>query len=115
MPKLSQKPDLDFWQDCYQVATGDHYIGKVTRVFAATGRIGGAAIWVHVSYNGQDRYYSPYFDQSAFDGCTQKPNCTCDGCQITQDSDAFVWMMEGAADWDSPEFWEHFETFIPDY
>ena len=111
MVKTEMKPNLEFWQKCFDSATGQS--GKVVRVFAETGRIGGAAIWVHVSYDGEDRYYSPYFNQSGFDGCLQKPNCTCDGCQINQDSDAFVWMMEGATEWDNPEFWRYAEDVIP--
>ncbi|MDD4986245.1 MAG: hypothetical protein PHQ43_10750 [Dehalococcoidales bacterium] len=116
---MTEQEQAQLWQSDYEQATGKN--GKVTRVWGALGRYGGASIWVEVEEDGQTVYYSPYFNPTAFEGCVAETEafeegeyCTCDGCCIERDPEAWVDVMRGATDWGATD-WGTPETSIPAY
>jgi hypothetical protein len=89
------EPSLAQWQKDYDSAVGKG--GTVESVYADVDRMGGIAIYVEVDEEGETVRYSPFYDQSPSE----------ENLELAEDDpDAYISMMEGAADWDEWEWVE---------
>lgn len=95
---MTKKEILSFWQSEYDKTVNKK--GEVVDVYGDLNRYGGLTLKVVVIEGIEGRkFYSPWYLQSAFDGCTTKKKCDCQGCIFNRNPKWWLIGMIGATEW----------------